>query len=258
MAGYIPRWYTRPKTVTHPGSNRARRALTSFMRRTPLTTAPRRCAGVSAEHSAGQAVRSVRQQQLRHERRHDDARQAGRHQLAPVRHGQRPALRTVRRRRLPHSAGTPTPRYIPAARFTKYLTIYRKIVVRSTYDSDLRRAKTSFRNIVSYFTNTILDDLTILQVNWTEENPCVLRKMFCKLNVRRKSILTLALSQDNRKIVVRYFVNRAPGLSSRVVSASDYGVRGPGSNHTADGCVHRDSCCNIQPRARASHLYCSA
>ena len=42
MAGYIPRWYTRPKTVTHPGTNRARRALTSFMRRTPLTTTPRR------------------------------------------------------------------------------------------------------------------------------------------------------------------------------------------------------------------------
>jgi len=33
--------YTRPKTVTHPSTNRARRALTSFMRRTPLTTAPR-------------------------------------------------------------------------------------------------------------------------------------------------------------------------------------------------------------------------
>ena len=42
MAGYIPRWYTRPKTVTHPGTNRARRALTSFIRRTPLTTTPRR------------------------------------------------------------------------------------------------------------------------------------------------------------------------------------------------------------------------
>ena len=42
MACYIPRWYTRPKTVTHPGTNRARRGLTSFMRRTPLTTAPRR------------------------------------------------------------------------------------------------------------------------------------------------------------------------------------------------------------------------
>ena len=42
MACYIPRRYTRPKTVTHPGTNRARRALTSFMRRTPLTTTPRR------------------------------------------------------------------------------------------------------------------------------------------------------------------------------------------------------------------------
>ena len=41
MAGYIPRWYTRPKTVTRPSTNRVRRALTSFMRRTPLTTTPR-------------------------------------------------------------------------------------------------------------------------------------------------------------------------------------------------------------------------
>jgi len=31
LACYIPRWNTRPKTVTHPSSNRARRALTSFM-----------------------------------------------------------------------------------------------------------------------------------------------------------------------------------------------------------------------------------
>jgi len=35
------------------------------------------------------------------------------------------------------------------AQFTKYLTIYRKIIVTSTYDSDLKRAKTSFRNTVS-------------------------------------------------------------------------------------------------------------
>ena len=34
--------------------------------------------------------------------------------------------------------------------------------------------------------------------------------MFCKLDVCYKSIVTLALSQDNRKIVVRYFVNWAP------------------------------------------------
>ena len=42
MAGYITRWYPRPKTVTHPSLNRARRALTSFERRNPLTTTPRR------------------------------------------------------------------------------------------------------------------------------------------------------------------------------------------------------------------------
>jgi len=35
--------------------------------------------------------------------------------------------------------------------------------------------------------------------------------MFGILDVRRKSIVTLALSQDNRKTVVRHFVNRAPG-----------------------------------------------
>jgi len=42
LACYIPRWHNRPETLTHPGTNRARRALTSFIRRTPLTTTPRR------------------------------------------------------------------------------------------------------------------------------------------------------------------------------------------------------------------------
>ena len=37
--------------------------------------------------------------------------------------------------------------YGPWAQFTKYLTIC-KIIVRSTYDSDLKRAKASFGNIV--------------------------------------------------------------------------------------------------------------
>jgi len=32
----------------------------------------------------------------------------------------------------------------------------------------------------------------------------------------------------------------------------------PGSNHAADGCVHRDSRCDIQPWAWAVHPYCSA
>jgi len=35
----VPRWYNRPKTVTHPITNRAQRRPTSFMRRTTL---PRR------------------------------------------------------------------------------------------------------------------------------------------------------------------------------------------------------------------------
>jgi len=44
---------------------------------------------------------------------------------------------------------------------------YRKSIVRSTYDSDLKRAEISLRNIVSQFTNTIADDITILHVNLT-------------------------------------------------------------------------------------------
>jgi len=50
MAGYTRIRYTGPETmtvtgdgpVTHPSINRARRGLTSFMRRKPLTTTPRR------------------------------------------------------------------------------------------------------------------------------------------------------------------------------------------------------------------------
>ena len=75
MACYIPRWYTRPKTVTHPCTNRARRASTSFMRQMPLTTTPRRqpsvsdclsvclshhsTAGFAAERRAGRSDRST-------------------------------------------------------------------------------------------------------------------------------------------------------------------------------------------------------
>jgi len=65
-------------------------------------------------------------------------------------------------------------------------------------------------DIVSQFTNTVSFDRTIMQVNRTQEKPCVLHKMFCRLDDRCKSIVTSASSQDNRKIVVRYFVNRAP------------------------------------------------
>jgi len=55
--------------------------------------------------------------------------------------------------------------------------------------------------------------MTILHVNRTQEQPCVLRETFCKLDDSRKSIVTLALPEDNRKIIVRYFINRVPGLS---------------------------------------------
>ena len=41
---------------------------------------------------------------------------------------------------------------------------YRMFIVRSTYDSDLQRAKSSLANIVSQFTNTVSDDITILQL----------------------------------------------------------------------------------------------
>ena len=37
---YIPRWYTHPKTVTHPSTNSVRCVLTSFVQWTPLTSMP--------------------------------------------------------------------------------------------------------------------------------------------------------------------------------------------------------------------------
>ena len=39
-----------------------------------------------------------------------------------------------------------------------------------------------------------------MQVNRTQEKTCVLRQVFCKSDVRRKSVVTSALSQDNHKI----------------------------------------------------------
>ena len=73
---------------------------------------------------------------------------------------------------------------------------YRKFIVRSTYDSDLKRAEISLRNIVSKFANTrpISDDITILHVNLTCEKLSIHCKMFRKLDGRRKLIVTLASS----------------------------------------------------------------
>jgi len=70
----------------------------------------------------------------------------------------------------------------------------RKFIVGSTYDSDLQRAKLFPRNIASLFTNTVSDDLTTLQVKSYPRKALRSREMFCKLDVRRKSIVTLALS----------------------------------------------------------------
>jgi len=71
---------------------------------------------------------------------------------------------------------------------------YRTCIVRSTYDSDLKRAEISLRNIVSQFTNIISDDITILHVNLTYEKLSIHCNMLCTLDVCRKLIVTLALS----------------------------------------------------------------
>ena len=42
MTCYIPRWFTRPQTVTHPSTYRARCRLTSLIEPTTLTNTPRR------------------------------------------------------------------------------------------------------------------------------------------------------------------------------------------------------------------------
>ena len=58
-----------------------------------------------------------------------------------------------------------------------------KFIVRSTYDSDLKRAEIS-----------LSDDIMILHVNLTYGKLSIHCKMLCKLDVRGKSIVTLALS----------------------------------------------------------------
>jgi len=62
--------YTRPKTVTHPGTNRARRALTSFLRRTLLTITP---SSVVGAWNSYWAVVVLMQAGLRRRRRMDNA-----------------------------------------------------------------------------------------------------------------------------------------------------------------------------------------
>ena len=70
---------------------------------------------------------------------------------------------------------------------------YRKFIVRSTYDSDLTCAEISIREYRKLI-DDIFDDITILHVNLTYEKLSVHCKMFCKLDVRRKLIVTLTLA----------------------------------------------------------------
>jgi len=72
---------------------------------------------------------------------------------------------------------------------------YRKFIVRSPYDGDLKRSDRNFsqecRKLVYEY---ISDDITILHVNLTYEKLSIYCQMFSKLHVRRKLIVNLALS----------------------------------------------------------------
>ena len=83
------------------------------------------------------------------------------------------------------------PAHSPAARLTKYSAIYHTIILSLSQDrlTTVTYVLEFLLRIPQAKTNNISDDLTILQ-----EKPRVLRKMFVKLDVRRKSIVTLALS----------------------------------------------------------------
>jgi len=59
--------------------------------------------------------------------------------------------------------------------------------------------------------------------------------------------------QESDKAEIKLYVAVAEWLARPTAVSED-----PGSNHTADGCVYRDSHCDIQSWARAAHLYCSA
>jgi len=71
---------------------------------------------------------------------------------------------------------------------------YRKFIVRSTYDSDLTCAEISLREYRKLIYDTIFYDITILHMNLTYEKLSIHCNMFCKLDVRRMLIVTLALS----------------------------------------------------------------
>ena len=67
-------------------------------------------------------------------------------------------------------------------------------IVRLTYDSDLKRAEIDLRNITSLIDEHYLGRYYDFARESYLRKSCVLRKTFCKLDVRRKFIITLALS----------------------------------------------------------------
>jgi len=71
--------------------------------------------------------------------------------------------------------------------------------------------------------DTVFDDITILHVNLTYEKLSIHGKMFCKLDVRRKLIITLALSlrstYDGRLIYKASYEGRKAFL--KVVRSSE-------------------------------------
>jgi len=76
-------------------------------------------------------------------------------------------------------------------RHLQYITPF---IVRLTYDSDLKRAKIDLRNITSLTDEHYLRRYYDFARESYLRKSCVLRKTFCKLDVRRKFIITLALS----------------------------------------------------------------
>ena len=52
MAGYIPRWFTRPQTVTHPSINRARRRVTTLIETNALPLSIALVKFVTSDHKS--------------------------------------------------------------------------------------------------------------------------------------------------------------------------------------------------------------
>jgi len=81
---------------------------------------------------------------------------------------------------------------------------------------------------------------------------CALRyKQTARVVLRRLTSLPCVLVASCRRLC--QLVAVAEWLARPTAARED-----PGSNHTADGCVYRDGHCDMQPWARAAHLYCSA